>query len=118
MSGFEDTSIDGFMADLASSDREGSHTPTGSSRDRKLQFQPPQVSAFDSRFSNMSNPMHMTSPGAREAYANDGIQFQLPSFLLGAPTPAAGGGADVLPGSFSSISELSNWFGGGSNGDE
>lgn len=73
-----------------------------------------ETSTFDHRFTPSGGGM-----GARDSYQNDVIPFQLPSFLLGAPTPAAGGGADALPGSFATLADFNNWFGTGiSSSDE
>ncbi|KAG8983065.1 blue light receptor, partial [Tulasnella sp. 427] len=54
----------------------------------------------------------LSSSTAGNPFHSESIQFQLPSFLLGASTPALGGGADAFPGSLANLSEYSNWFGG------
>ncbi|KAG8846840.1 blue light receptor [Tulasnella sp. 330] len=93
-------------------------TPTdsvGSSTTSKDQVTsaPPIAPGPDGRSSFSITPMSFSMDTvANESLSNDAVRFQLPSFLLGAPTPAAGGGGEAFPGSFSNLGDFGNWLGG------
>ncbi|KAG9034563.1 blue light receptor [Tulasnella sp. JGI-2019a] len=57
-------------------------------------------------------PISSTNRNVGDSFSNDIVPFQVPSFLFGAPIPAAGGGGEAFPGSFSNLADFSNWLGG------
>lgn len=74
---------------------------------------PPPPPATGARSSFSMTPMSFPMDNIiGDSLTNDAVPFQLPSFLLGAPTPAAGGGGEAFPGSFSNLGDFGNWLGG------
>ncbi|KAG8970460.1 blue light receptor [Tulasnella sp. 425] len=84
-----------YDQDSSDSSHQATHSPSTS-------YNSKTAATFDQRqktslSSATGNPFHSES-----------IQFQLPSFLLGASTPSLGGGADAFPGSLANLSDYSN----------
>lgn len=88
-----------YNQDSSDSSHQATHSPSTS-------YNSKTAATFDQRQKTS------LSSGTGNPFQSESIQFQLPSFLLGASTPSLGGGADAFPGSLANLSDYSNWFGG------